>query len=167
MQVRITDNARLLEQGVALIESLSNEDFAAASPLGASVGAHFRHVIDFYGCFLRGVPSATIDYDFRDRDPDVENNRDVCKQAVLRILERLRALDLPEGAPMMVRAEATTPPLYASSSAARELQFLTAHTVHHFALISYILTERGKAVPRGFGVAPSTLEHLRTESLAG
>lgn len=167
VQGRIADNTRLLEQGAALISSLSHEDFAAASPLGASVGAHFRHIIDFYGCFLRGLASATIDYDQRDRDPHIESSQEVCKQAILDIRSRLLALDLSAAAPLLVRAEAASPAVYAPSSVGRELQFLVAHTVHHFALISYVLIERGKTVPQGFGVASSTLEHLRTESLAG
>lgn len=167
MQARIVENANLLEQGLTLLDSLSNDDFAALSPLGASVGGHFRHILDFYSCFLRGVPSGSVDYDQRDRDSGVAADRSLCIDAARALLTALKALSLPAQSPLRVKAEASAPALFALSSAERELQFLSAHTVHHYALISYVLTERGIQVPAGFGLAPSTLEHLRTESLAG
>jgi len=167
VQAQIRDNASLLAQGLALLSTLSNEGFAALSPLGASVGGHFRHVIDFYSCFLRGLESGSIDYDLRDRDSDVESNRDSCKDAIQELLRALNMISVPPDSVISVKAEASVPALFANSTVAREMQFLSAHTIHHFALISYVLTERGFSVPPGFGVAPSTLAHLRTESLAG
>lgn len=167
MQAQIKDNASLLMQGLALLSTLSNEGFAALSPLGASVGGHFRHVLDFYSCFLRGLPLGSIDYDLRDRDSDVESNRDSCKAAVEEVLRELKGISIEADSVVRVKAEASVPALFANSTVAREMQFLSAHTIHHFALISYVLTERGFSVPPGFGVAPSTLAHMRTESLAG
>jgi uncharacterized damage-inducible protein DinB len=167
VQARISDNAKLLEQGLALLAELSNDDFAAISPLGASVGGHFRHILDFYACFLKGISASTIDYDQRERDSGVESSRELCLQAARTLLAGLQALSLSAETALRVKAEASAPALFAISSVERELQFLSAHTVHHFALISYVLTERGLKVPAGFGMAPSTLEHLRTESLAG
>ena len=97
----------------------------------------------------------------------MEGDRAVCRQAAETLLSGLKELTLPAQTALHVKAEASAPALFALSSVERELQFLSAHTVHHYALISYVLTERGIKVPAGFGLAPSTLQHLRTESLAG
>ena len=50
-------------------------------------------------------------------------------------------------------------PAAAPSSLARELQFLTSHTIHHFAVIALILRAMDVEVDREFGVAPSTLRY--------
>ena len=49
------------------------------------VGAHFRHVLDHYERFARGLESGTIDYDLRERDREIETVR-------ARALERLDEL---------------------------------------------------------------------------
>jgi hypothetical protein len=54
---------------------------------------------------------------------------------------------------------------YLISSVGRELQMLSSHAVHHFALIGFILGLLGVTLPPNFGVAPSTLHHR--ETLAG
>jgi hypothetical protein len=46
-----------------------------------------------------------------------------------------------------------------ASSVGRELQYLVAHTVHHFALMAVALRTCGHRLPDEFGVAPSTLRH--------
>ena len=47
------------------------------------------------------------------------------------------------------------------SSINRELQYLVAHTVHHYALIGFILRLQGIVPPEDFGIAPSTLQHFQ------
>jgi hypothetical protein len=45
------------------------------------------------------------------------------------------------------------------SSVGRELQVLSSHTIHHFALIAFTLRVLGIEVDRNFGMAPSTLRY--------
>jgi hypothetical protein len=47
------------------------------------------------------------------------------------------------------------------SSVARELQALSTHTVHHFALIAVALRAHGVEVPPDFGYSPATLRFLK------
>ena len=60
---------------------------------------------------------------------------------------------------LMVRMEdaGPTPDCWMSSSLARELQMLSSHTIHHFALIAMTLRAHGVELDADFGVAPSTL----------
>jgi len=48
---------------------------------------------------------------------------------------------------------------FSRSTIQRELQFLSSHTVHHFAIVAMILKIQGFETPDTFGVAPSTLKY--------
>ena len=53
---------------------------------------------------------------------------------------------------------------FMESSISRELQVLSSHTVHHFALIAMTLRMHGLEVDPDFGMAPSTLRYLATRT---
>ena len=46
----------------------------------------------------------------------------------------------------------------------RELQVLSSHTVHHFALIAVTLRMHGVEMDPDFGMAPSTLRYLASKT---
>ncbi|MEO1368547.1 MAG: hypothetical protein AAFX50_15340, partial [Acidobacteriota bacterium] len=69
-------NLHFLTQARALLTALDDRQFTARDRHGhASVGAHLRHVLDAYRCFLSGLRDARVDYDARQRDPGVEAER--------------------------------------------------------------------------------------------
>jgi hypothetical protein len=153
------ENIQLLRQAEHLFETLDDGTYThvvAQAPF-LRVGAHLRHVIEFYECFLAGVGSAHIDYNSRGRDKDVEQNRTEGLGRVRRLIDRLSALDLGYNhASVFVTADDG---YLMHSSVARELQALSSHTVHHYALIAATLQVLGVHVPSTFGVSPSTLRH--------
>ena len=53
---------------------------------------------------------------------------------------------------------------FMESSITRELQALSSHTVHHFALIAVTLRAHGVQMDPDFGMAPSTLRYLAVKS---
>lgn len=156
----------LLRQGYALIDALSDEDYAASletttqatDATWASPGAHTRHLLDFVGCLLAGIDAQRIDYTARKRRPEVETHREVGRQQIERAidgLERIRNLD--GRTPIEVRPEPGQD--WTRSSLSRELQFVSTHVIHHHALIRLTLALRGVEAPPEFGVAPSTLAY--------
>jgi len=158
-----------LEQARQLVERLDDRTYSA-SPAGFEphrAGGHMRHVLEFYDCFLAGLPSGYIDYAARRRDALLETSRDRAAARIGGIADRLRSDDLDgEDLGVMVRIEEIhdSPPVSGSwmpSSLSRELQTLASHTVHHFALIAMTLRAHGVQVDPEFGVAPSTLAHAR------
>lgn len=157
-------NVHFLDQGVALLDALDDALYCACDAHGHScVGAHLRHVLDCYRCFLRGLSEGRIDYDARERNPELEAQRGVGRQAIRRIRDEL--LGLQEGdrhreVQVRVDAAAWGDDPWSRSTVGRELQFLLSHTVHHYALIAMTLRGLGFEPVQGFGVAPSTLEHL-------
>ena len=170
-------NIHFLDQAHDLVERIGPL-YAEPGPHGqASTGAHMRHVLDCYLCFLRGLESETpgseirVNYDARERDPRVEtdgNHASGVIRSIVHSLERLTETDLNR--PLKVQVDAAAwqqhDELWSDSSVGRELQFLLSHTVHHFALMALILRAQGADPGADFGVAPSTLEHRRT-ALAG
>ncbi|RMG43532.1 MAG: DinB family protein [Acidobacteria bacterium] len=155
-------NVEVLRQGEALIRSLDAATYSRPIPgQRATVGAHFRHGIDFYERFFAGIGDRRVDYDRRRRDAAEETDPQRALARIRRTVHSLRELrDIGTETPLLVRAESGSDPerAWQPSSVGRELQFLLSHTVHHFAIVALVLRSWGCAVPETFGVAPSTLE---------
>src|SRR5206468_5488699 len=67
-------NLRWLHQALALLAKIDENVYATAPPALSSyrVGAHARHILDFYQCFFKGLEGGRIDYDVRGRNRVVE-----------------------------------------------------------------------------------------------
>ena len=159
-------NIASLRQGIALLEHIDDELFATSPPglESGGIGPQFRHIIDYYQCFLRDVATGRIDYDERERRADVETDRAVAKASLVQLVDDLQSAALDDAPDqLLVRVDADPSAALdenlGCSSVSRELQFLLSHTIHHFAIIAVTLSGSGFAPPSGFGVAPSTLRY--------
>ena len=159
-------NIHSLRQALALVERIDDRAYRETPPGFAPhrAGAHLRHILEFFECFLDGIESGRIDYDARRRDLSVETSRPAAIAKIRTILASLENRLPAEDRTIRVRVEDSYgSPLddpYLTSSAGRELQVLCSHTIHHFALIAMTLTAHGIPVDREFGMAPSTLRYL-------
>jgi hypothetical protein len=170
-ELLITSNVRSLREALGLLDQIDDKTYAEA-PSGFAAhrtGAHLRHIVEFYECFLDGVESGHIDYDARKRDQAVEGSRRVAKKKISDIIRRLEtSAALRNDAILWVRMEDSPQELiddpFLMSSPGRELQILSSHTTHHFALIAMTLTAHGITVHPNFGMAPATLRHLSSAS---
>jgi hypothetical protein len=163
----IETNLRLLFEALQLVGTLNDTVYRKASPAFSShrVGAHLRHILEFYECFLDGLASRHVDYESRKRNPLIEEHRHQAMESIRSIIRRMENSDLLRtGSIIWVRMEDALgtfcPERYLASSAGRELQVLSSHTVHHFALIAMTLKAHGVLVDPDFGMAPSTLRHM-------
>ena len=153
---------QVLQQGLDLIEALSPEDYALNEEhtVWSSPGAHTRHMLDFLDCLLTGLDGQIVDYTARKRRIDVEVSQTVGAREVRRSMESLERLAILDGRLALdVRSDADQK--WSQSTLAREVQFVTAHVVHHHALIRLTLAHRGIEAPHDFGVAPSTRAHQK------
>ena len=157
------DSAAYLEQGAALLERLSDEHYVAALPpvFASTVGAHMRHILDHCDCLLDGLATGRVDYDERRRDRRLETDRTLALAAARDLIDRLRAVTDADLALDVRMDTGSDEPAWAGSSLTRELQFLTSHTIHHYALIAAILGHAGCEVAGDFGISPSTLRFQR------
>jgi uncharacterized damage-inducible protein DinB len=154
-------NLLLLRQGIELLDGLSDSAYRDAAVDRSSVGAQYRHILDHYRCLLHGLPDGRIDYDRRQRDPELENDRLAAARATRETLDQLRLLSRSAPAlALQVRQSAGSGEVEEQpSSLGRELLFLVSHTVHHYAIIRLLLAERGVECDPDLGVAPSTLAY--------
>ena len=155
----------LLEQGLALIPALSDEEYRSSDPTPtnrngwSSPGSHLRHLLDFVDCLLMGIEARRVDYTSRKRRTDTETSREAGSRGLAKSIQGLAHIrSLDARLPLEVRPEPNQG--WSRPSLAREIQFVSAHVVHHFALIRISLSKRGIEVPLEFGVAASTRAHL-------
>jgi uncharacterized damage-inducible protein DinB len=166
----------ILAQGEALLAALDDASYARRVPavFNGSIGGHYRHCLDHFASFFRALDAAAevVDYDHRERDVRLETDRAFAFE-VTRAL-RTRVLGLAPGAlTRRVRAQCevnygeTQAPV-TSSTLGREMAYLVAHAIHHYALMGVVANLLAVPLPDGFGVAPSTLKHLeQLRSAAG
>jgi hypothetical protein len=157
--------AEVLRQGESLLNSVSDEDYTRklSTVFGSTIGGHYRHCLDHFQTLLRGLDAYEINYDNRERNPRIENDRTLALAETHRILRGFGSIPMPFlKCPMNVRSkvsyEVDVAPLI-GSTVGREFMYAVAHTIHHYALIAVMCRMLEVPVPAGFGVAPSTLKH--------
>ena len=83
-ELLISANIGWLCQGESLLDRISDANYTAV-PSGFAphrACAHLRHILEFYECFLSGLPSSHIDYDARKRDLSAETSRQAAKERI-------------------------------------------------------------------------------------
>ncbi|MEM7147362.1 MAG: DinB family protein [Verrucomicrobiota bacterium] len=168
MDPLVEDNIACLRQGLSLLANITPDVYTAHSEgaLNSTIGAHFRHNIDHYECFLEGIDSGKTNYDHRERDQIAESQPATAIERMELLIERLQKLshtDLAEPLHVKMDSGSDTNEPWSQSTVRRELQFLVSHTVHHYALIAVICRTNGVLPEPDFGVAPSTLRHRANE----
>lgn len=169
-KILVQDNIGFLQQGILLMKALSDEMYRHNdyTSYGSGVGKHIRHILDHYLSLLKGL-EGKIDYDDRERDTRLEEDRLYTIAKTQEIVEGLAALlSQPDkvNATALVNSNEGEHPAgdipWSLSTVKRELQYLLSHTVHHYALIALILRIQGFQTPKEFGVAPSTLKYQKS-----
>ncbi len=163
MKNLIHANIYLLKQAERLIKVIADADYAApdGTLYGSSLGQHLRHCLDHYSSFLRGLPESAIDYDYRARVEALEYSTECAVEKINRLqdeLEETAMLDVTTTVQVKMDCGGGGGQWHVSTLG-RELQFLVSHTVHHFAMINGMCSQRGMKMEDGFGLAPSTIRH--------
>lgn len=158
----IAENRGWLRQMRELLAHVSEEKYTMATgPFSrGGVGKHIRHILEHYGSLLDQLPN-TIDYDTRRRDPRIEQSPEAARAWIDSLVKKLDALSGGDAVPetLQVSFRGDEAGQHVDSSVERELMFLSSHTVHHLALVRFILEYLGVEVPDELGVAPSTLRY--------
>jgi len=161
----------VLMQGLDLLFQMGDHQYSqvARAPFSASIGGHYRHVLEHFHCLIEGLPAGNVNYDARRRNPRIENEVTFASIATCDVL---RALKKWSEETLERKCTTVGSVAYRSDSAAliesnigRELAYCIGHAIHHYAIVRLICNEVGVDVPKDFGFAPSTLKHQ--SSLAG
>ena len=159
-------NVEAIDQGLALIESLTPETYQyRAKPIVAStIGEHFRHILDMYFALIEGLPEQQVDFNRRRRGASVESDLCVAREELQSIRAWLLGLAENDDAPINMISEVTlgdTSTVQIRSSLARELIFTSSHAVHHYALIGVIAKMQDVTVDNSLGLAAATATYQR------
>lgn len=158
----------VLVQGRELLGSLAADSYSRKSTgvFAASVGEHYRHVLDHFRCLLEGLPGESLDYDRRQRQKRLEADRDYALAMTEFMLHELWQIPHPvfeqEIAVTYSVGYHGSRPETMTSTVARELAFCIGHAVHHYAIIRMLCAEMGAQLTPEFGIAPSTVKHQTT-----
>ena len=153
----------VLQQGRAMISAITPEQYQQPmrKPFPASVGQHYRHILEHFVCFLQGMGTGLIDYDKRERNLRLETERAYALQVTDFLIEAVSSISEAQvhaacAALYSVSYTAAANPI--ASSVERELAYCVSHAVHHFALMRLICADAAIEVGGVSGIAPSTLQ---------
>lgn len=155
----------VLLQGLGLLFQLCDSKYSqvARGPFQASIGGHYRHVLEHFHCLIEGLSTGVVNYDARRRNPRIENEVSFAAIStcdVLRVIKKWPAETLERYCKTVSSvAYHSDAAALLDSNVARELAYCVAHAIHHFAIIRLIGSELGVELPKEFGYAPSTMKH--------
>ena len=148
-----------------ILSIISQENFTDDPKGSSSIGAHVRHILDRFHCFFAGLAGASIDYDARKRDPEIEQNVEAAMFAlgsVARRIERLHSLPFcSELIGVKESVLSSSPAVEINSTLERELMGLIAHSIHHLDIIAMLARSFGHHMDSDLGKAPSTIVYER------
>ncbi len=161
-QALIESVIEVLNQGETLLAEIENNNYIRKLPgaFNASIGGHYRHCLDHFRSLLESATAGELNYDHRERGTLVESDRFAALNATRELRTAYQQLSVGRlSRELLVTCKtsyATSSSQTAPSSIGREIMYVVAHAVHHYALIGIMGGMLGFKLPRGFGVAPST-----------
>jgi len=163
MDLKITAKL-VLDQLDAVLCQISAEHYALnISSLNASVSQHIRHILEFYVCLFEGLKIGVVNYDNRERDPRIENDKLFTLELIKELKEKINnqvdnnnlILELKYGG-------ISENNISLSTNYYRELAYNIEHTIHHLAIIKQSIINHFNYIelPNHFGIASSTVRYV-------
>jgi len=160
----------VLQQGCIFLEGIGDEMYSRPleGEFTASLGAHYRHVLDHFLCLGEGIRTGQVNYDQRRRNPQLESSVTCARLVTEGLIDECGGLSSEilqsECAVTYSVGYGETEAEAVRSNLAREVMFCVGHAIHHYAILRILCAGVGLKLPHEFGVAPSTLKHLETET---
>ena len=154
----------ILDQLERTVGQIRPSDFGKASPTlsGSTVGQHLRHTLEFFLCLEKGFDSGTINYDKRDHDQLIENDKFIALASIRRIRDFVLSKSEDRELRLEVGYERNSDDcLTISTNYFRELTYNIEHTIHHMAIMKIGVRELAPYIelPAHFGIAASTVRY--------
>lgn len=156
----VSSSIATVSKSKSILRSLNNEQLTNTDipPYYSCVGTHLRHIMDFYHCIFKGISLKMIDLTDRDRDKNMEQDCGCALENIDHVIDGLNAMkfldpqttltvidDLGQG---KIKIDYTLGALLAQAN---------SHTIHHYAIISYILDKMAITIEdETFGYNPTT-----------
>ena len=166
MNLLIKSSVKTLNKSRHLLTKLSDAQLAnvSVSPYYSSIGSHIRHILDFYSCIFN-ESEKTIDLTARNRDLDVEKYCDTAISYLDNIIEKVGRLNAFE-----MHRDIVVIDDFGMGNTELKYTFVAllaqanSHTIHHYAIINYILDRLNIEVEDdSFGYNPTTPKQVIVE----
>jgi uncharacterized damage-inducible protein DinB len=148
----------ILNQISELVSELSDEQYNVMLPIlsNSSIGKHVRHIVEFYQCLTNGLSEGYVNYDKRERNLLLENNRGYTKNAI-KIISNCIAIIQDNSLLLNTSHDNTVSTM--NTSIFRELTYNMEHAIHHLAIIKIGVKNSFEEVnlSENMGVANSTI----------
>ena len=153
-----------------VLRDIKEEDFIKPvnSLNGATIGQHIRHTLEFFTCLTGTLDSGVVCYDRRDHDTDIESKLDVAKNVIDDIREKINKVDVDQKLVLEIGYDYESDAMSRiETNYLRELAYNIEHAIHHMAIIKIGINEICPyiIIPSGFGVASSTIRHLKKQKI--
>ena len=164
-QALIASVVEVLNQAETLLGEIDNDSYVRKLPMAfnASIGGHYRHCLDHFRSLMDAAGAGDLNYDHRERGTLIESDRFAALNATRALREAYQQLptgcldrELPVTCKISYAASGSQ---VSPSTVGREIMYVVAHAVHHYALIGIMGGLMGLKMPAGFGVAPSTAKY--------
>jgi len=160
----IHHNVKKLHEINGLLQQLPSDLYVLPKEVlsEATIGQHFRHILEFYICLEKGTETGVICYDDRERHVLIETDADYAENTIKKLIHFLgtvkddRSLTMKADYSTKTEDQITIP-----TSLYRELAYALDHAVHHLAIVKIALVEEKDVVKvdSNLGVAPSTVRY--------
>lgn len=141
-----------------LLTVLEDEQFTdkSVAPYYSSIGSHIRHILDFYNCIVN-EKADRVNLMSRERNLEVESS---CTNALkyLAFLENsLKSMNPDEDRILVVTDDLGCGSISLKYTFGALMAQANSHTIHHYAIINYILEQLGITIEDSrFGFNPTT-----------
>lgn len=159
MNIIIQSTLNTLQKSKSLLSILTDKQLSnnSISPYNSSIGSHIRHIFDFYDCALSIDESGCVDLTARKRISDIENCCDSALNYLNELSDRLSAMDLISENEVNVIDDLGLGKIKIKYTYASLLAQANSHTIHHYAIINYILDRLNISFEDSdFGYNPTT-----------
>lgn len=156
-----------LNQLKALAINLSDDQLSRSLTVlnDASIGAHVRHILEFYMCLFESDQLAYLNYDNRKRDKNIEISTEKCVLIIEGLLKEVKKHEEDFGITLSADygTGQTNQAVSVHTTFFRELLYNIEHLVHHLAIIKIGIQslESKVDISEDLGVAASTLRNRK------
>jgi hypothetical protein len=159
MNIVIQSTLKTLEKSKFIFDNLSDDIYcnSTVSPYYSSIGSHIRHILDFYDCIFSVSSKNVIDLTARSRNIDVETKFETAICYLNSTIEKLKSFEFKMDDSVIVIDDLGLGKTSITYTYGGLFSQANSHTIHHYAIINYILDGLKIAVnDAAFGYNPTT-----------
>ncbi|AXP79130.1 hypothetical protein CJ739_24 [Mariniflexile rhizosphaerae] len=159
MNVIIESSLQTLKKSKILLDSLTDNllSDSSVSPYHSSIGSHIRHILDFYDCIFNINSNNEIDLTARRRHRAVELECSCAIQYLDSIIDKLTNFEFDMTDSILVTDDLGLGKVEMVYSYGALFSQANSHTIHHYAIINYILEGLNISIKDSdFGYNPTT-----------